>query len=312
MHMKMKLVYAMVASMFALSSFAQNEQDDRLANIDWDEDSTEIQTVSDILKMQQSISALKKGKAHTSNVWSNRKFTNISFNNVKMDSKDGVSTGPTMGATDMKSRSYKSNWGVSITRGKNFRLHNPIGNVLSFYLDYVGFDFSVSHFKYEEGFKFDASATFEDPKLKNQNCYFTPWSFEKYEANYGMRLGPSITIAPFANSSSGISYLKINGYFHVGYNIDFCFIPKDTHEERYVDGTYNTNYDGVAMRLNWSHGVYTAAGANLSWKRVGIGFETRSAENKYKPIDDSFGKDIDFLNYKFKNKATRVYLQYRF
>jgi len=209
MHMKMNLVYAMVASMFALSSFAQNEQDDRLANIDWDEDSTEIQTVSDILKMQQSISALKKGKAHTSNVWSNRKFTNISFNNVKMDSKDGVSTGPTMGVTDMKSRSYKSNWGVSITRGKNFRLHNPIGNVLSFYLDYVGFDFSVSHFKYEEGFKFDAMATFKDEKLGEQNCYFTPWGFEKYEANYGMRLGPSITIAPFANSSSGISYLKI-------------------------------------------------------------------------------------------------------
>ncbi len=307
----MKFVYAMVVSMFALSVFAQTDQDDRLANIDQDEDLTEIQTVNDILKMQQNISAQKLGNAHNRNVWSNRKFTNFAYNNVKMDSKDGVSMGPTMG--DGRDLSYKSNWGVSITRGKNFRLHNPIGNVLSIYLDYVGFDLSVSHFKYEDGYQFNAEATFTtDPKRQGKECFFTPWSFEKYEANYGMRLGPSITIAPFANSGSGVSFLKINGYFHFGYNIDFCFIPKDSDEDHYVTGTYDSNNDGVAMRLNWSHGVYTAAGASLSWKHIGVGFETRSGENKYKPFDDTFGKDVDYLNYKFKNKASRIYLQYRF
>ena len=310
--MKKKLLLITATCLFESVAFAQLGIENKLSNIDWEEDSTEITTISDIFDAQQSIASVQSKQDHMSKVWSNRKFTNISYNSTKMDSKQNIN----LGSGPVK-LNYKSNWGVAFTRGKNFLLHKkPIANILSFFFFYIGFDLGVNHYNYTEGRPFDlnASFTYIDNDNSKQGLY-TPWDFNKYEVNYGMRLGPSITIAPFATlSNKMLNFLKINFYWHIGYNVSLFYIEKDETKNHYV--TYDSKNDGVKPRFNLGHGVYNALGFNVSWKKIGLGFETRKGSYDYFPIvDDDFGtKDgLKQINneYKFKTSTSRIFIQFR-
>ena len=53
----MKRKILLLASLFAFSAYAQDvNEDERMANIDWSEDSTDVTTIQDIIKQQQKVS----------------------------------------------------------------------------------------------------------------------------------------------------------------------------------------------------------------------------------------------------------------
>lgn len=316
--MKKKLIlFAFVVST-ANVLYAQDVGDTSYV-LDELEDSTNVTTVKDIIKKKRKVFSTVSNSDHFQKVWSRKTFFNISYLNETLTpvETDNGTTTPGVPITDLKNAEgylnggkaleYKSDWGISLQNGKNFYLHKkPIANIVSISLDYSWIEFSAAHFKAEESIN---SLKVIDNTPYNKNTYgrqfYTPFNAEKYEINYGMTLGPSLTIAPFTpiSSASGLHFFKFNAYFHVGYNASLLLFNNDDSE----NNKDNTNNDGVSM--DFGHGLCTSFGVNLSWKAIGVGFEKRKTSYEYKSIKtNTYGDD----KYKFDSNSTRFYVQFRF
>lgn len=301
-----------MASLLALPAFAQNEfEDERMGNIDWSEDSTEVTTIQDIIKQQQKVTTTIATEQHYVDVWGRRSYFNIAYNSTTLSPKDVVPTGL---KDNSKVRDMSSDWGVSIQYGRSYRLHKkPINNMFQFYVDYTGIDLNANHFKAEKagGYCYDSSNYVETGEsYRKDKHYYTPWNMEKYEFNYGMSIGPSLTIAPFtASETTALHFLKLNVYYHIGYHISLLYMPNDDSVDANTDTSSNDRKDmDDALKMEWGHGLINSFGFNISWKAIGIGYEYRSASLKYKPMNTSnFGDD----KYKFSLPCSRVYIQIR-
>lgn len=306
----------LLASLFAFSAYAQNEYEvDRISNIDLSEDSTEVTTITDIVKQQQKVSSTHDIERHYLSVWGRRSYLNIAFNNTKLSPKGAVPTGVENGTV----KEMKTDWGVSLQYGRNYRLHKrPISNLLQFYIDYTGIDLNVNHYKAEGNGKglYDSRNKIEIKEgYKTDSYFYFPWNMEKYEFNFGMSLGPSLTLAPFTSSNSrGMHYLKFNFYYHIGYHISLLYIPNDADADL-NDATDKSSSDyknkedmADNLKMQWGHGLINSFGLNISWKAIGVGYEYRSAKLKYKSMNkSSYGSD----KYDFNSSTNRVYLQFR-
>ena len=120
-----------------------------------------------------------------------------------------------------------------------------------------------------------------------------PWHNKKMTLDYGMSLGPSLTLYPFTPMhKNAADNIRLQGYFHVGYKAAGFMIK-----------------DGDSNEFAWGHGLYTAFGGNLTFNAVGIGFESRNDNNiNVKHVKNEFGDK----KMKFKEKTTRLYIQFRF
>ena len=195
-------------------------------------------------------------------------------------------------------------------------------------LDYSWLNLNVNHIKAEDPTsekgidgKYLYNSTDRNVKTdvstgKTDEYYVYPWNLEKYEANYGMTLGPSITIAPFVPLGvKQLDYLKIQAYYHIGYSASFLYTlnkeefdknqdPPQSNVDAYKD--YNTMKDN--LKLQWGHGMTSTFGFNIFWKRVGIGYERTTGTFKYKNFNTGdFGRDKT----KFTNEYSRIYLTIR-
>ena len=197
-------------------------------------------------------------------------------------------------------------------KGRNYPLHKtPIANTVQICLDYTGLDLTANHYKPGSGqYLYDSSQKTQqtvDGKVKS--FYYVPWRLEKYEASYGMSLGPSITIAPFNYVNyDPIHYLKFNVYYHVGYQASIIYMLNN--KEADANTSTSSDHSGMAenLKLLWGHGMYTSYGASMSWKALGIGFEKRTGSTRYQPLNTSdFGTESNGFNSKF----TRFYIQFR-
>ena len=340
--MKRKFIM-LTACLFATTAFAQIESESKeVDNIDWQEDTTEIVTIADIMRDEQEVTMRKNVQKHYDDVWSRRSYFNISSTKNTLTPKDKIYTG--VNATDIVPE-FKSDWGVALTWGRNYRLHKPsIANVAQFNIDYTWIDFNVNHFKaegdknlYDSRHKFNEekgpdgswvgwnsnnrgsdgssynSSTFK--KAKN----YTPWNIEKYEANYGMSLGPSLTLAPFTYIDvPALHHIQMNIYYHIGYQASIIMMKNDSDLDvnQKELGTGTNGYDedlqdalGDHAVLDFGHGMTSTFGFSLWWKFVGFGFESRKSTLEYQSLSESdFGKD----KYKFESAISRVYLQFRF
>lgn len=307
--MKKKIAVFVVCT-FVSGSFAQNVfENEQQKNIDWTEDSTEITTVDDIIKIQQEVSLRNSDVNHFKKVWERRGYFNISFLNTKLEPQTEMETGLDNGIVP----DFKSDWGVSLQLGRSYRLHKkPIANILQFAIDYDFIDLCVNHFKAEDGeFLYNSSnryvTTDEDGDVSTY--YYVPWNLEKYEANYAMALGPSVTVAPFTYlSCRPLHFLRLHLYYHIGYHVSFLLMKdkKSADKNQSKDEFYNTMSDNT--KAEWGHGLTHSIGFGLSWKFIGIGYEHRSAKLKYKSINTKeFGKD----EHEFKASTNRIYLQIR-
>lgn len=307
----MKFKAFIIAASMACACTAQAQDINSIPNLDLEEDSTGVASVSDIVKMQQEVLSNKQAGKHFQNVWKRRSFFNMSWTESKMKCED-----KTIG-------DFKSDWGVTLQSGTNYRLHKkPIAKMINIALDYSWLNLNVNHIKdadHEDGeFLYNSTKrnVVSGESGKTDEYYVYPWKLEKYEANYGMTLGPSITIAPFVPLGvKQLDYLKIQAYYHIGYSASFLYTlnkekfdenqnPSQSNADAYKD--YNTMKDN--LKLQWGHGMTSTFGFNIFWKRVGIGYERTTGTFKYKNFNTGdFGRDKT----KFTNEYSRIYLTIR-
>jgi len=313
----MKRNILLVAALLSVAStFAQVENEDDKSNIDWKEDSTEIVSIADIIKEQQTVTTRNSREKHYADVWGRRGFFNIVYNKSATLMPDGlVKTGYDPIANG-EFRGVTADWSFALQKGRNYRLHKkPIANTVQLCFDYTGLDLSVNHYNaaasktlYDSSQKF--SMTVDE---KESFFYYTPWNLEKYEASYGMSLGPSITIAPFNYVNfDGIHHMKINAYYHVGYQASVLYMlnNKDADANTRDDYSQTKNYETMSnnLKLLWGHGMYTSFGASLSWKAIGVGFEKRTGATRYQPLNTA---DFSSVKSDFTSSYTRFYIQFR-
>lgn len=332
----MKKILIVLALLTGNVAFAANENDDDNYVLDVKEDTTDVVTIKSIVKAQQEVGRRKSDTEHQQKVWKHRTFFNIAFNkSVSMDPvktivKEGdkpqyvpITDLSDPAASDYsnngKAPKYEADWGVALQNGRNIRLHKkPIGKVATINIDYTWIDLSVNHYKEisDENKKIIDTKSYGemvDPGIEGyepqqKELFYTPFNAEKYEANFGMSVGPSLTLAPFTYvKPRGLHFLKFNGYFHVGYNVSVLMMRPNIKSK--ADDTDVVSEVFNSLLLDFGHGLYTAWGINMSWKSIGLGFERRKGHYDYKPlISDAFMND----KYRFNSETTRFYLQFRF
>lgn len=221
-----------------------------------------------------------------SSIWGKTTFLNISYNKTKFKSTEFPSTA---GAFE---KEYENEWGVGLQWGRTFNLHrNPLGSVLFFGLDFTWLDMNVNKYK---------KVTLPDGVYtRGEQVWNLPWHHEKLSLNYGMSLGPSLTLYPFTSpDNSGSSKVRLQVYCHVGYGIEGVMLRDVMTEKRESQNEYA-----------YGHGLYMSYGASLSWNFIGVGYEFRHDNSlKFKAVETEF----DTGKMKAKEKTSRVYLQFRF
>lgn len=302
-----KLSILSIVFLATLNVFGQDINQYQMSNIDLKEDSAEIVTIDDIVKTQQDISVRNLQESHFSDVWSRKSYINVSYNMTTLSPDQDILTGVDGGSVP----DYKSSWGASFQAGRSYALHkNPIANILQFNLDYTYIDLNVNHFDHVgDGTNlYDSRAKITDDK------YYTPWNLEKYDFNYGMAIGPSISIAPFTSAKSkGLHYVKFNLYYHIGYHVSLLYMINDENADANRNATEKSDiqdYEKMKdnLKMDIGHGLINSFGFSVTWKAIGIGYEYRSAGVKYKSLtSNDFGSD----NYKFKSSTNRVFIQFR-
>lgn len=307
--MKRKLTL-FIASLFVLCASGQDvKEQEMLGNVNWSEDSTEMTTISDIIKQQQDLTSSKFRESHYRDVWSRKSYINLSYNSTTLTPDQTIKTGVGEGVVP----EFKSDWGASLQIGRSYALHKrPIANILQFNLDYTFIDFNVNHFKHEgDGTNlYDSSARLPEDNTK----YFTPWNLDKFDFNYAMSLGPSISIAPFTYTGArGLHHLKFNVWFHFGYNVSMLWMQNDGDADVSKPNSATDNkpdYEKMKenAKLDLGHGITYSFGASVTWKFIGIGYESRSSKLEYKSLSKS---DFGSEKYKFKSTVGRVFLQFR-
>lgn len=259
------------------------------AVIDLAEDTTQVNTIQDIIEIQELVSKSNSKDAHFENVWSRKTFFNLGYNmSSRMTAKQGIP----LGYDNRTADEFKADGGAMLQLGHNYTLHRgAIANMLQFNIDFTYIDLNFNYFDaepYAGGF---------DPKT-NENL---PWAAKKYNIAYGMTLGPSVTVAPLVMlDNRQLHFFKLNLYYHVGYHAGLLVMD----QKRDAD-MKNTSFDNVV----WSLGLSQSFGLSLSWKTIGLGWESRFA---YDPKFKSFDGNGPKSGYKFKNPSSRIFISIRY
>lgn len=313
--MKRNLLFWFILNLLPLGVFAQVPQtpvildEEEAEEMELDSLSYLVETMN---KHGNSLALEAKRKAS----WKRKSFFRISYTKSTMEPSSGV--GPDFVADDGQLMldgtnkgndlyKFKNEYGVSIMNGKNISLHKkPIVNMVQIALDYTWIDLNYNNYKgfYEKNGKMYNSSQYfvsTDEDGRNKKLKYTPWGLDKHEINYGMSLGPSITVAPFGLLDTNARNLHIQGYFHVGYSFSLNMFK--------TDDKLDTAGDIDGFLGMWGHGLNTSWGMNISWKVIGIGFEKRSGTFSYKSLDTgNYGNQKN----KFDYKNTRFYLTLNF
>lgn len=309
--MKKKLIFS-ITCLIAICAYGQDVNEPNLPmTFNWQEDTTEVTTINDIIRMQQDVTNKKFAESHYRDVWSRKGYFNISYNSTTLTPDQSIPTGVGGGVVP----EFKSDWGVSLQLGRSYALHKaPIANMLQFNFDFSYIDLNVNHFKHEGDGKnlYDSREVLPGTTDK----FFTPWNLEKYDFNYGMSVGPSISIAPFTSTNvSGLHHIKLNAFFHVGYHVSLLYMLNDEEADMNqgddpTDPIAVERYEKMKdnLKLDLGHGLITSFGFSVTWKFIGLGYEHRSGSLEYKSLSKN-----DFSNekYKFKSSTNRVFIQFR-
>ena len=309
--MKKKLIFS-ITCLIAICAYGQDVNEPNLPmTFNWQEDTTEVTTINDIIRMQQDVTNKKFAESHYRDVWSRKGYFNISYNSTTLTPDQSIPTG--VGGNVVPE--FRSDWGVSLQLGRSYALHKaPIANMLQFNFDFSYIDLNVNHFKHEGDGKnlYDSREVLPGTTDK----FFTPWNLEKYDFNYGMSVGPSISIAPFTSTNvSGLHHIKLNAFFHVGYHVSLLYMLNDEEADMNqgddpTDPIAVERYEKMKdnLKLDLGHGLITSFGFSVTWKFIGLGYEHRSGSLEYKSLSKN-----DFSNekYKFKSSTNRVFIQFR-
>ena len=154
-----------------------------------------------------------------------------------------------------------------INNNKIFYLHNKaIANILKFGID-LGID--LNYINYAKGhnfkqFEFDTSWR---PGSDASLIDYTQSYLGTHQLDFGINIGPSLTVAPFAFTSASINSLKATLYYHLTPSLSTIFFSQNDE-----------------LKSSWAFNLYQSLGLKLSYKALGIGIEQRFGQGKYKAL----------------------------
>lgn len=284
----------------ALLSAAQNAIETEGTALDVREDTSKVTTIADIVKVQEQVSSRNYSVAHYENIWTYASYFDIAYNNTsKLTPKEPVSLG--VDYNNGVAPGFKSDWGMSLVLGHNYGLHKPIAGIAKFNIDYSYIDLNLNHYNKENGSKlYDSSAD-------NNGYRYIPWCMEKYEANYGMSVGASVTAAPFVLlDNHQLHYIRFNLFYHVGYHVSLLMVSDDS---KYDINPSPNDASKTSYNLNFGHGFTNSFGFRVSWKTIGLGYEIRTGGLRYANLQKS---DYGRQRYKFDCQTNRIFLEIRY
>lgn len=267
------------------------------------EDTTQITTIDNIVETQEALSSRYSNAAHYDKIWSYKSYFDIAYNDpTKLTPQNTIRTGLSseVDPNFQVVPTFESDWGASLVLGHNYGLHRPIAGIAKFNIDYSYIDLDVNHFKPNGDKIYDYMA-------ENNGKQYFPWGMEKYEVNYGMALGASLTVAPFTMlKQRGLHFFKFNFFYHVGYHVSAMLALNKT--EHYVS-LPKEDFKPDPLTLNFGHGMTTSYGARLSWRTIGFGYEHREGKLDYMPLQtEVYGSD----HYKFNTSTNRIFIEIRY
>lgn len=208
-----------------------------------------------------------------SNLWKRGRFFNFTFADQTLKGPDpyGIQT------------EWKSDFAFAVQLGNTYYLHKkPIGGFLKFGIDAVWMDINYANF--EDDYDYYSNNRYDEEDYINLGMH---------QIEYGMHVGPSITVTPFKSFNSGIEHLRVFTYFH--YTPSYSLILFDYDDDIHVN-------HGFCSFFN--------TGGGISYKLIGVGVEYRWGSAKYE-VDHLFD-DSRYDKMKFKTSALRAYITLRF
>ena len=305
--MKKKIILSAFALMCAVFSYAQGSvtSDDEPLNID--EDTTSVSSLDEIVKTQEMVYTKKFRDKVVQNVWKRKSSFSIAYTTASLEG-DLQMYNPTRDAYELVTQKFKNDWGLTMKAATTVRFHKrPIADIVSFGLDYSLLDLSVNHYKELEGDKlYKSSETWtENIDGKIRNPHYIPWGLQMYNFTYGMNLGPSIGIAPFARfKNPQLAHLRLHLYFNVGYRASLLLMKGNDDKDAAQPRDEKVK---ESSKLQWGHGFYTMFGVRMSWKGIGIGYELVNGSQNYKSVEtEIYGSATN----KLKESSHRIVLSY--
>ena len=305
--MKDRIILSAFALMCAVFSYAQGSvtSDDEPLNID--EDTTSVSSLDEIVKTQEMVYTKKFRDEVVQNVWKRKRSFSIAYTTASLEG-DLQMYNPTRDAYELVTQKFKNDWGLTMKAATTVRFHKrPIADIVSFGLDYSLLDLSVNHYKELEGDKlYKSSETWtEDIDGKKRRPHYMPWGLQMYNFTYGMNLGPSIGVAPFARfKNPQLAHLRLHLYFNVGYRASLLLMKGNDDKDAAQPRDEKVK---ESSKLQWGHGFYTMFGVRMSWKGIGIGYELVNGSQKYKSVEtEIYGSATN----KLKESSHRIVLSY--
>jgi hypothetical protein len=194
-------------------------------------------------------------------------------------------------------KAIDSKFGFMIRKDHTYFLHKKaIGNVVKIGIDAIWSDVTVT--KYDTGehtkdwfnsFDLDLDDYLDD-ELDDVSDY-KKYNIGLWTINYSLGIGPSVTIAPFANSSSGIRFLKVKLYGHFKPTYSILIVSDDNDTD--AQSGYCSMFD---------------FGGRISYKIISLGIDGSWGNGKFESLIDSEND----IKTKYKFASTRFYLAFNF
>ena len=292
--------FALGLPLLLLMSTAINAQDIRTDSVGESVDTRNVmadslQTLAnELAQLKSSVSRLQTD-ARLEKVWKRKKYWKLGYTN------------PTIERTDGEAMEWKTDYAVSLQKGKTAYLHSrPLWGIIKFGIDYGYMDLSYAKLKLKSigggnsskaaGTRSASSDGFddivsEDPSGSITDMLGVNLGMHKFE--YGWHVGPSISVNPW-------DHLIIAAYFHA--------MP---------------TFSGILENDEFSYGFGCAisAGISVAYKSISVGVEGLWSTIKYKQTsfdddeDESSKGDaglFDTKNFKLKQKGPRFYIAIKF
>lgn len=220
-------------------------------------------------------------------IWKDRsKYFNLSY--VKQTLSPDIDGWKTLGGGELK-----SDIGAALVWGKTYYLHRkPLARMIKFGLDWSWMDFNYAQYKLET-YDYDTNK---------------PDSEKAHQLEYGMQIGPSVTINP-------IHHLKVSAYFRVTPSYSMMYVNEEFyhHYATFCNTGFAVSWKVLSVGCEWRWGK-----ANYN----GLSVDLDDLTGDYDESDFGNGSDIDMPSVddvlvsldkvKLKTKSVRVYLSFRF
>lgn len=237
------------------------------------------QALSDMSARVKETEAAESNRA----IWKDRsKYFNLNYVNQKLS--PDIDGWDKLGGGELK-----SDFGAAIVWGKTYYLHKkPLAGMIKFGIDWSWMDLNYAQYKVE-AYDYDTDELYSE---------------KAHQLEYGMQIGPSVTINP-------VHHLKVSAYFRVTPSYSMMYLNDEFYH-------HYATFCNTGFAVAWK---VLSVGCEWRWGKAsydGLGLNLDDLEGDYS--DGDFSGDIpsaddvltDLQDLKLKTKSFRVYFSFRF